>query len=310
LAAGLACTPDDQTVPRYAPPSRAQASFVLEPTRIAVGDVVELLLAVVTPPDHVARPWPPPETLPGFRVLDSKRIPTERRSGRWVHGTRLRIRALEVGRFEIPRAAVEVEGPDGDVEGLAVPALPLEVVSTLADHPGRATPYGVRTLPPRRATTPRVWTAFAAGAGLALCGVALVWLARRRRHDPVPPEAPVTAEPSWTVARARLLSARAIADEDPQAALDATSRALRGYVVQRFGGDAISRTTEELERAAAPFTMTTRWPDFLEQLKRLDALRFRSAAPGGRARLTALAQEAIETALAFVDSSTPREARQ
>jgi hypothetical protein len=304
----LACTPEDRAVPRYAPPSRARASFLLEPTRIAVGDVVELRLAVVTPPEHVARPWRAPVTLPGFQVLDSQQLATEKRPGRWVHDTLLHIRAREVGHFEVLQSAVEVQGPDGGVETLTVEALRLEVVSTLADHPGRSTPYGVRSLPPRRVAAGRVWAAFAAGAGLALCAVALVWATRRRHRVSTPAVTPEPTQPSWIFARASLLAARALADEDPLAALDATSKALRRYAVQRFGGDAISRTTEELDGAAAPFTMTTRWPDFVEQLKRLDALRFRSMAPDERAGLTALAREAIADAEAFVRSSTPREA--
>ena len=309
LATGLACTPGDDTALRNAPPSRPRASFVLEPTRLAVGDVVELMLAVVTPPDHVARPWRPPETLPGFQLLDVQPLETSRQPGRWVHRTRVRIRAREVGRFEIPRASVEFEGPDGDVGTLAVDALPLEVVSTLSDHSGRSAPYGVRVLPPRPVAPGRVLAAFAAGAGLALGAVALVWLARRQRRASAPPAAAEPGEPSWNVASASLLAARAIAEEDPLAALDATSRALRRYAVQRFGGDAISRTTEELERATAPFTMTTRWPDLLDQLRRLDALRFRSADPDGRAQLAAAALEAIAAAEEFVKSSIPRELR-
>ena len=178
---------------RYAASPTPRATLVLEPPRIGVGQVAELELAVVTPPGHTPRPFSPPSELPGLWLLGADRLPVEKQATRWVHRTRLRVRARASGRFVWPASTLEVEAPDGSVSALAIAEVPIEVVSILSDYPDRFTTFGVRRPPPAARRSGSVWGPAAAGALAALAGVGLVALARRRRgsaqHAPAAPGA-------------------------------------------------------------------------------------------------------------------------
>ncbi|MEE9607292.1 MAG: hypothetical protein V3U03_06090 [Myxococcota bacterium] len=290
-----------------------RASLVLEPPRLQIGDVAELELAVVTPPEHRPRPFSPPAELPGLWLLDAEALPTQKERSRWVHRTRLRIRAREVGVFAWPAGSVEVEAPDGSVVSLGFEALSLEVVSALAEHPERMTPFGVRA--PAAPTGAPNAVAAAAGALLALVGVAVFRVARRRyaarAHALRHPEPAAPAEPPWIEARAALVAARAIAPDDPLAASHAAAAALRRYVARRFRADAVARTTEELQAATPPFAATSRWPAFVSILRALDERRFRPepAAAAERAAFARRASELLDSAEGFVEETIPTEAR-
>jgi hypothetical protein len=224
-----------------------------------------------------------------------------------VHRTRLRIRAVEVGRFELPGGVVRAESAEGASLEIRYAPLPVEVVSSFGEQPEQRVPYGVRRLPLSRGGGTGAAVAFAAGAGIALGGVGVVLLARRRRAEraarPVPQQAP--APPPWETARAQLAEAEALCAGDPRAALDATARTLRRYVAARFGADAPARTWEELAASAPPFLMTTRWSGFVALLEALDAARFRPTSALADAASSAAAL--LGRALAFVEDSSPRE---
>jgi hypothetical protein len=298
---------------RYAASPTPRATLVLEPPRIGVGQVAELELAVVTPPGHTPRPFSPPSELPGLWLLSADRLPVEKQSTRWVHRTRLRVRARASGRFVWPASALEVEAPDGSVSALTVAEVPVEVVSILPDYPDRFTPFGVRRPAPAAQRGGNAWGPAAAGALAALAGVGLVALARRRRgsaQEARPEPSAARAEPPWSRAREDLAEARKHAAGDPFAGAHATSRALRRYVARRFGADAIGRTSEELSTATPPFGARSRWPACVAILRGLDELRFlpesdRSVREALAARVAALLVEAE----AFVEDSTPPEAR-
>jgi hypothetical protein len=301
LAALCACA-DAEPPPRYAAPARPRAALVLEPPVVAVGQVAELELAVVTSPDHSVRPADLPGTVPGFWLVSREETAIAREPSRWVHRTRVRLRAVEVGRFEFPGGSVEVVSPEGAAAVLHYDALPLEVVSTLAGHPGKTQPYGVRLLPLAEPGARGNAVAFAAGAALALAGTGVLALARRRlaARAAAAPAEPDPRAPAWEIARREIALARDRIPADPRGALDAAASALRDYAVRRFGGDASVRTTEELVGAAPPFTMTTRFPRFLEILAALDAARF-PAARTTPERATAL----VDSVADFVEESAP-----
>lgn len=304
--AALACGREASEL-SIAAPAQPRAALVLEPPVVALGDVADIVLAVVTQPEWSVRPTPPPADLRGFAWIEREPLPVAREPARWVHRTRLRVRALEIGRFDFPAGRVQVVSPEGETSTLAYDVLPLEVVSGLGDAPTRRTPYGVRLLPRSRASRGALVAAFTAGAGLALAGVGLVLLARRRLAAPVADLPPPPADPPWQWARDELGRARDLLDRDPRAALDAAACTLRRYVVRRYGGDANVRTTPELRDAKPPFAMTTRWPRFVELLAGLDATRFSrpSEAGGGDEEATRL----FEAVVAFVEEMTPVEHR-
>lgn len=305
LALLLGCGAE-QAPARYAAPATARAALVLEPPVVAVGDVAALELAVVTRPGQSVKPFELPTQVEGFWVVERLPFRVAKETSRWVHSAQLRLRAIEVGRFEFPGGSVEVAAPDGGTSVLDYEPLPLEVVSTLSDPPSRQTPYGVRTLPFEGDRGGSSAVAFAAGALLALASVGVLLLVRRRlaardAADASPPPRPV---PPWEAARARIAEARERLERDPRGSLDLASAALRAYAVGRFGGDATVRTTQELRASQPPFTMTTRWAAFVDLLADLDAARFPATpVPAKRARTL------VDAVAGFVEASVPAEWR-
>lgn len=300
-----ACGDDESEAPRYAPPTRPHAALLLEPPVVAIGEVAEVVLAVVTPPDHAVRAYAPPEAIEGLWVLDARVEEIEREGARWVHRTRVRVRAREVGRFEYPGAEIEIELPDGSMVPFVLEPLAVEVVSVLAEHADQGAPFGIRRLvadPAGGGVPARV--AFAAGVILALATVGLVALARRRltEEDSAPSGPTESPEPPWLAARSELSMAAEEAESDPVAALDRTARALRRYAALRFRGETLAPTLEELTASTPPFLMTTRWTPFLDLIRRIDAARFPPARPA-----PADTRALVEQALRFVEDSVPRD---
>jgi len=313
LLAGLLGCQEEPFDSRYAASPTPQATLVLEPPRIGVGQVAELELVVVTPPGHTPRPFPPPSELPGLWLLSTDRLPVEKQPNRWVHRTQLRVRSRASGRFVWPASELEIEAPDGSVSALPVAEVPVEVVSILPDYPDRFTPFGVRRPPPAAGQSRSVWGPAAAGALAVLAGVGLVGLARRRlggvRQAPARPGAE-RGEPPWSRAQQELEEARQRADDDPFAGAHATACALRRYLSRRFGADAIGRTSEELAEATPPFGARSRWPAFVAILRGLDEFRFLpESEPSVRQALATRVATLLVEAEAFVEDSTPPEAR-
>ena len=89
--------------------------------------MAEVVVAVVTPPEYSARPYAPPSDVPGLWLLDTASDEVEKQGERWVHRTRVRVRAQEAGRFEYPGGMVDVEGPNGAVEALEIEPLAVEL---------------------------------------------------------------------------------------------------------------------------------------------------------------------------------------
>jgi hypothetical protein len=289
-------------------PTTTRAVWVLEPSRIAVGDVAVIELAAVTPPGHTVKPLEPPNELPGFWVLDSEAMPVLKEPSRWVHRTRLRVRARAVGRFVWPGDILQVEAPDGTLDPLVVKSLPLEVVSELAEHPERLAPYDLRDVREPAVGARTLWLATAGGAAGALACVFVAARVRRRlRTGEAPGHGVASAprEPPWIYARAALDRADAVSSEDPLAAAHAVAGALRRYAAARFGADAPARTTEELENAAPPFAAASRWPAFLAILRGLDEFRFRP--PVDRSAVTERLRTLAAQARAFVEETVPPE---
>ena len=283
-------------------PVEPRAAWLLDPPRVRVGDVAMLERLVVTPPGWTVAPFQPAQAPAGFWLLDAEALPPERLASRWLHRTRLRIRARELGRFEWPAGTAEVEAPDGGKMRLALDAHSLEVVSLLSETPERLTPFGVRPLP--ETPTRSLLAAAAAGAFGSLAALSIVLrVARRRRARAARPREPAVGEPPETRARATLGRAREALEADPRAAADAAATALRRFLIERFGVPAPARTSEELAAMTPPFALSTRWAGVVALLRSLDAERFAPPAkpPGGAARLTPL----LDGAEAFIAQNLP-----
>lgn len=309
---GAGCRAEQTPAPeRAAAPVAPRARLVLEPPRIGVGQVATLERVVVTPPGHTPVPFAAPDEVPGLWILDVEELPTQKDPSRWVHRSRIRLRARNVGGFVFPGGNVEVEAPDGARFTLELPEQPIEVVSLLPDHPERLTPFGPRRGAPAHGAG-AVWGAAAAGALTTLAVVGLVALARRRRTElrreaarPQP-----RGEPPGETARRELEAARARAEQDPFGAAHALALALRRYVSRRFTSEVRGRTSEELEATEPPFSMRSGWPAFVATLVELDRLRFRPASDAQvRRALSEGLGELLDRAERLVEDELPPQER-
>jgi hypothetical protein len=315
LAAALAVCSFGAACGEAAPPATVaapvtpRATAVLEPPRIRIGERTALEVAVITPPGHRSPPFEPVDAVPELEMLGTEALPVVKEASRWIHRTRVHLRARDVGRFAWPGGSVAVTAPDGATSRLAVAPIAIEVVSVLPEFPDRMAPFGARAAPPARGGAQVALPAAAAGALLTLAAVGLVALVQRRTAalPGAEVEPAAGAAPSWTVARGDLELARNALPADPGAAADAAAVALRRFMARRFGAVAEARTTEELELQAPPFAATSRWPVFVSLLRDLDALRFPARRPGARAHFTAEVESALSRAEAFVEESTPPE---
>ena len=305
LLAGILSACGDARNTRAGAPPALRAVLVLEPRILGVGEVGLVELSVVTPPGHAVHPVESPVEVAGLWLLGSEALEVEKRASRWVHRTRLRVRAREVGSLEWPAGTLDVEAPDGSVASVSFEALPIEVASVLPEYPDRLSPFGMRSPEPEVGSAGSLASA-AAGAGLTLAVLAVVALVRRRMRDRASSgSAAEPREPPWVTARTALATAREQVDLDPLAAADGAVRALRRYMARRFGADAEARTTEELAAAIPPFAATSRWPRFVALLEELDAQRFPPHESVLAQRIAALVAE-VE---AFVEETIPDGAR-
>ncbi len=300
---------DTGSRPGFEASPRIRATAVLEPPRVGIGEVATLEVAVVTPPQHHVTPYRPPGEVSGFWLLGIESLPVREQGARWVHRTRIRLRARKVGRFSWPGAEITVEAPDGSAHTVALAERPLEVLSILPEFPDRLVPFGLRALADEPETRSAL-APFAAGAVTALACIALIWATRRRlgraSADATESPAGLPTDPPWSAASRKLAEALALGPEDPRRAAGIGAVALREFMQRRFGGDVTPCTTEELAQARPPFAATSRWLPFLAILRRFDELHFRPAGadPAGAERLRGTLEEARD----FVERATPPEA--
>jgi hypothetical protein len=297
LAAALAAAAAPPAPPEF------QASLALEPPRLLLGQVARAEIAVSTPPGHRLRPPRLPE-LPGLWVVEQRSLPIERQPGRWVHRALVRVRARELGATAFPALRLEVETPGGEVHELGLDERPLEVVSVVPELPARDAPFGLAA-PAGRPPGPAGWLGpAAAGAAAALAAAAAVTLLRTRARRRAGATRSAPLAPAWDEAHAALAEAVREAAADPRAAADRAAAALRRYAARRFGGDATTRTAEELAAELPPWSARELWPDLAALVRRLDDARFRAGAPPADALAAALGD-----AVRFVRDTTPPEAR-
>jgi len=279
-----------------AAPVTVRGALVLEPPRVAVGQVVRAEIAVVTPPAHRVPP-PEPPRIPGFWVLETRPLPVEREPGRWIHRTAVRLRAREPGPATWPAIRLPVEGPDGERRAVEIPERPLEVVSTREELPERTEPFGYAA-PERPGGRLALLVAAGAGALAVLVGAGALALVRRRRArsargggEDAP--APLAA---WRRAGAELDAALAALPEDPRAATEEAARALRRYAAGRWGAPTLASTTPELEALRPPYGARSVWPRLLGVLRVLDAARFEPGPrePGELAEVLRQARRLVE----------------
>jgi hypothetical protein len=260
-----------------AAPASLRATVVLEPPRIEIGDLFTVEVAVVTPPGHRVAPAPVPKAIPGLAIVEASLPSVDQEPGRWVHHQRFRARASSTGPLRWPALELGVEAPDGTRLRVIAAERPFEVVSLLAEHPERRSPFSFRTpRPGDRARGP--WLPALLGSLATLAALALISGVRRVRLGTALATASGQAAPRDEAAATAVLAAlqRAEAEAgDPVHAADLASEALRSWAAERFRAPRLrSATTEELAREGPPFLLSTRYAALLASLEAFDALRF------------------------------------
>lgn len=294
----------DEAAP--APPGGARAALVIEPATLALGALATAEIVVSTPPGHALRLVAPLPELPGVWTLATELVPVERTAERWTHRVRLRLRPREVGRFEWPAIALQIEDERGSASVLTTDPRAIEVAATLPALDPSAPPFGLRDLPGEPAQRTPVAAALAGALG-TLFAIGLVLLVRRARRGGAAARAvaeaigvdPREAADAFAGVRAALDDVARDA-HDPALAAGALSTALRRLLERRWGVAALACTTEELRDGPTPWGLRSRWPRWLALLAALDALQFPPFRAGARERL----QATIVEARALVDDAS------
>lgn len=301
----LACSGEPAATPPDTPVA-LQATVVIEPPQLRVGDVAVVEVSVVTPPGHRVPPVRPPPEVDGIWLLGAEVLPVAVDGARLVHRTRIRIRARDTGSFTWPALAVEIEDANGVRTSLATQERPFQIVSMLPLAPERVDPFAYR-LP---AATPgglAPWPAAAAGAAATLAALALGVVAlrlRRRARTRAIARAQLRAARPWIEALATLESTRVRDASEWREAGGAGAQALRHYVARRFGMPAIEACpSEELATLRPPPLLSqTHWHEGLSCLYALDAERFRNLATPDAAAHT---RRALDAAAEWVRATIP-----
>lgn len=276
---------------------------VLQSKWLGVGEVGEVVIAVQTDAHHRVLPWTPPE-LKHIEVVSLEEELEELQGDRWLHRTRIRLRALESGEFSWPALSLVIEAPSGEQVALELPAQPFEVRSLLKSQHVDRQPYGLRRFeePRRRGFT----SGLLVGAS---CAALFTWLLLRRKGAsaktppaPKPSAASTPMRSAEDTARDELLRARMAVAESPRRASNIGAAALRAFVSKRFTTTVLAETTVELKRARPSVVPPEHWSEFVRILQRYDADRFQphAAAEGEREHVEACLSETER----FIDDSS------
>lgn len=289
-----------------------RAIWVLRQSRIGIGQMSVVERVVVTPPQFRPETVRPPPSLAGLSIIDTRELPAEESTRRWIHRTQLRLRADSIGRVEWPAERVSIQGPGASDQSLPLPAFSIEVRSIRPEFADRSAPFGLRQ--PDAALAMNDASDRARRAALvvlaALAGLVLLLfckrlaqrlrLARASRAEPTLP---------WQTARSSIARASAIGESDPVAAAHALSPALRHYMAARYGADTQGRTCEELSGTEPAFAMRSSWPPFATLVSELDSLRFQ-ATENVREQAAARLPGWLEAATRCVERTLPPEHRE
>jgi len=284
-------------------PATPRAAVVIEPPRLEIADAAWVEIAVIAPPGWTVPPVPIPSAVDGLWILDVERTSVAKEPSRWIHTTRIRVRARSVGGYGWPASEITVQDDQGLPQALALPERPFQVHSVLDEHPEQRSFFSFRSpAPTRERGSP--WIPGLVGAGLAFGLVGLIALVRKGRAAAARQDAEAGAgEAPWRATQATLAAAAEIAERQPVRAADIASGALRLYVDRRYRADTLTSTTEELALREAPFGLGSRWEKLLAILVELDAVRFE---PAGEPQTARRLQEGLEAAHEFVVQASPQ----
>ncbi len=280
-----------------------------EETPLTVGDQVKLRLEVIHPTNSQVV-LPQLETQWGeFEVLDQTAPETiDNEDGTATTGKDIVVTLFQPGSFQTPPLVVTHRKPDGSIEELAAPVIPVRVSSVLTEE------LALRDLKPQaELPVPPLWPWVVGGLLLTmlltglLVGIGMILYHRRQKHLLVPEMvAPVIdTRPPHVIAHAELDRIEALnlpAHNQVKEHFSLVDACLRRYIEGRYQIPALEQTSGEIRFAFKHAGIPTRAVNsFMTIFFESDLVKF--------ARYVPPAEEVahlIGKARAVVDITTPR----
>jgi len=218
------------------------------------------------------------------------------------------VSLYEPGQYQTDSLVVTHQKPDGTIEDLSAPVIPLKIDSVLVEGD-----EALRDLKPQAILpVPPIWPWILAGVVLTLFVMGIMagaglWLYHRRRQqaqipampmpvfDPRPPELVAYAELE------RIESLNLPAKDQFKEHYSLVTDCLRRYIEGRYGIPALERTTSEIRASFAKSRVTTTAVrDFMDLFSESDLVKF--------ARFKPYQQDAyrlVSKARALIETTTP-----
>jgi hypothetical protein len=276
---------------------------------ITVGDRITLRLEITHPPDsrvvlpQVDRQWQ------AFEVVDQTAPEiVDNGDGTATTSKDIVVTLFQPGQYQTPVLPVVHRKPDGSVEELATPVIPIHVTSVLTED------TELRDLKPQaELSVPPIWPWVLAGLWLAMLLTALLtaaglWLYRRWQQRPVPaalaPLPFIDTRPPEVIAHAELDRIEALdlpAQDRIKEHYILVAACLRRYIEGRYQLPALEQTTGELRAAFRKSEVPMRdVSGFMSLLTESDLVKFARYIP-----LMDDVHRLINKARAIVDATTP-----
>ncbi len=285
------------TLPVFAQSPDASVEFYVaspEPGEsLTVGDQITLRLEIIHPLDsRVMLPQVNPDEDPrwqGFTVVEqSPPELVDNGDGTATTGKNIVVALFAPGEYQTPNLVVDHRKPDGTVEQLAAPIIPLRVTSVLTED------TELRDIKPQvDLPVPPIWPWVLLGIWLALLllVVAVIigwWLYQRRQNRPMVmpdgiPAPVIDPRPPDAIAYEELDRIEALdlpAQNRIKEYYSLVSDCLRFYIEGRYQIPALEQTTGELRRAFRQADLSMRQiSPFMRLFTEADLVKFARYAP-------------------------------
>ncbi len=283
--------------------------------QITVGDQVVLRLEIVHPSDSRVVLPQLEEQWESFIVVDQSPPQTvDQGDGTAITGKDITVSLFQPGEYETPPVIVTHRTPDGTIEELAAPIVPVRVTSVLTDE------SELRDLKPQaELSTPPLWplillAVLAAVLLTAALAYLAMWLRRRWQQRPEPafePVAFVDTRPPEIIAHAELDRIEALdlpQRNEVKSHYSLVATCLRRYIEGRYNVQAVEQTTSELRdnfsRSEAPMRDVS---SLMSLITESDWVKFARYTPDPEEvhNLVSKARSVVDATTPVIEETTP-----
>ena len=226
--------------------------------RFTVGDQITLRLEIIHPPNsRVVLPQLEEEAWQPFTIVDQTAPETvDNGDGTATTGRNIIVSLFQPGEYDTPSVVVTHRKPDGSIEDLGAPIIPITIVSILVEGDAELRDLKAQAALP----VPAIWPWLLGGLLVAilllglLAGLA-IWLYHRRQTQAEPELVPVPVfdtRPPEVIAHAELNRIQALelpAKNEIKEHYSLVALCLRRYIEGRYAIPAVEKTTMELRAA-------------------------------------------------------------